>query len=111
MTPKKTTKAPAKKAAAKPKAEEKQQVVIGSRPVSVRGRSFTGTVVSDKMAKTVTVVWERRKLIPKYQRYEKRRTRVKAHNEIGAKTGDLVEIRETRPISKTKNFVVVKIIE
>ncbi|MCF7866552.1 30S ribosomal protein S17, partial [Candidatus Woesearchaeota archaeon] len=60
----------------------------------------------------VTVEWERRKYIPKYERYEKRRTKVKAHNpeEIDAKVGDKVIIAETRPISKTKNFVVIKII-
>ncbi len=78
-----------------------------------RGRKFTGIVTSDKMSKTVTVAWERRKYIPKYERYEKRRSKVKAHNpeSINAETGDLVEIEETRPISKTKNFVVTKIIK
>ncbi|MBR9700850.1 30S ribosomal protein S17 [Candidatus Woesearchaeota archaeon] len=103
-TEKKTTTAPAKKA-------EPKTISIGSKAVSVRGRTFTGVVTSDKMAKTVTVEWPRKKLIPKYQRYEKRRTRVKAHNELGAKTGDTVEIQETRPLSKTKNFIVTKIIK
>ncbi|MCF7901346.1 30S ribosomal protein S17 [Candidatus Woesearchaeota archaeon] len=85
---------------------------MNEKPLSIRGRKFTGTVVSDKMSKTVTVEWERRKYIPKYERYEKRRTKVKAHNpeEIDAKVGDKVIIAETRPISKTKNFVVIKII-
>ncbi len=105
MTEEKTTAKKATKTSAK-KTPEKEKTAF-----PVRGRTFTGTVVSDKMAKTVTVVWERRKYIPKYQRYTKARTRVKAHNDIGAKTGDLVEIRETRPISKTKNFIVTKILE
>jgi len=77
---------------------------------SVRGRSFRGVVIADAMQKTVTVEWDRRKHDPKYERYEKKRTRVKAHNpeNIGAKKGDLVEIRECRPLSKTKHFVIIK---
>lgn len=83
------------------------------RKLSTRGRKFTGTVISDKMTKTVTVEWERRKFIKKYERYEKRRTRIKAHNpeDIDAEKGDVVVIEETRPISKTKNFIVTKIVK
>lgn len=82
--------------------------VIGGKAVSTRGRTFTGRVTSDRMTKTVTVEWDRQKYVPKYQRYEKRRTSVKAHDETGAKIGDIVEIAETRPISKTKHFIVTK---
>ena len=80
--------------------------------ISTRGRTFTGTVIADKMAKTVTVEWERQKYIPKYERYEKRRTRVKAHNpeNINAKEGDMVVIKETRPLSKTKHFIITEIV-
>lgn len=83
------------------------------KSISTRGRKFTGMVVSDRMSKTVTVEWKRKKFIPKYERYEKKRTKVKAHNpdEIGAVKGDIVEIEETRPLSKTKHFVVVKILD
>lgn len=83
-----------------------------TKKLSTRGRKFTGTVISDRMSKTVTVQWERRKYNPKYERYEKRRTKVKAHNPetINAKTGDIVIIEETRPLSKTKNFIVKEII-
>lgn len=83
-----------------------------TKTVSTRGRTFTGIVTSDKMNKTVTVEWARRKYIPKYERYQKRRTKVKAHNpvSINAEKGDTVEIMETRPISKTKNFIVTAII-
>ncbi len=88
-----------------------QAVKVGGKTLGTRGRRFTGTVVSNKMAKTVTVEWERRKFIPKYQRYERRRTRVKAHDELGVKVGDTVEIAETRPISKTKNFLVMRKVE
>ena len=83
------------------------------KKLSTRGRKFTGIVISDKMSKTVTVEWERRKFIKKFERYEKRRTRIKAHNpeSVGAVKGDLVMIEETRPISKTKNFVVTNIVK
>ena len=81
--------------------------------ISTRGRTFTGKVIKDKMAKTVTVEWDRQKYVPKYERYEKRRSRVKAHNpeSINAKEGDIVVIEETRPLSKTKNFIITKIVE
>ena len=76
-----------------------------------RGRSFTGTIISAKMQKTVTVEWEWKHYIKKYERYESRRSRVKAHNPscINAKDGEIVKIIECRPLSKTKNFVVVEI--
>ncbi len=81
--------------------------------LKVRGRTFTGTVVSDKMQKSISVQWPVRKFNKKYERFELRRTKVKAHNPpcINAKTGETVKIIETKPISKTKNFVVVEIIK
>lgn len=77
--------------------------------IKTRGRTFTGVVTSDKMSKTVTVRWERRHYIPKYERYEKRKSIVKAHVPEGMElvVGDIVAIKETRPISKTKNFIVI----
>lgn len=80
---------------------------------SIRGRIVKGIVTSDKMHKTVVVEWERKKFISKYQRYEKRRSKIKAHNPscISARTGQRVVAVETRPISKTKNFVVVQVIQ
>lgn len=79
----------------------------------LRGRTFTGIVVSDKMQKTATVEWPRRKFNKKYERFEVRRTRVKAHNPetMNAKVGDTVKIAETRPLSKTKNFVIIEIVK
>ena len=75
------------------------------------GGSFVGTVISARMRKTVTVEWERKHFLKKYERYEKRKSKVKAHNPeyINAKEGDIVKIMECRPISKTKNFVVVEV--
>lgn len=83
----------------------------GLGSLSLRGRVFVGTVISSKMQKTVTVEWERKHYIKKYERYERRRSRVKAHNpeSINAQEGDVVKIMECRPLSKTKNFVVVEI--
>lgn len=84
-----------------------------SKPQSIgtRGRTFVGTVISTKMHNTITVEWERRRKIPKYERYEKRRTRIHAHLPEGAediKEGDVVKVAETRPLSKTKNFIFVE---
>ncbi len=78
--------------------------------LSLRGRSFTGTVVSIKMQKTAIVQWEFKRFMPKFERYEKRKSKVKAHNPdcLNIKKGDIVEIRECRPLSKAKHFVIVK---
>lgn len=78
--------------------------------ISLRGKSFIGTVVKAKMQKSVVVQWERRRYVPKYERYEKRRTKVKAHNPpcINAQEGDRVRIHETRPISKTVHFTIIQ---
>jgi small subunit ribosomal protein S17 len=81
--------------------------------LSVRGRAFEGVVVSDKMARTVTVELERMQYIPKYERYERRASKFHAHNPpcIAAKTGDKVRIMECRRLSKTKAFTVVQKLE
>ena len=78
--------------------------------LSVRGRQFTGAVVSAKMRKTAVIEFDRLNYIRKYERYEKRRTRLKAHNPdcINAKDGDVVNIMECKPLSKTKNFVIMQ---
>lgn len=78
--------------------------------LKVRGRILTGTVVSDKMRKTVTVEREYLHHVKKYMRYEKRRSKILAHNPpcISAKLGDIVKIAECRPIAKNVAFVVVE---
>ena len=62
------------------------------------------------MRKTAVIEFERLYFLKKYERYEKRRTRLKAHNPecINAKEGDIVKVMECRPLSKTKNFVIIK---
>jgi small subunit ribosomal protein S17 len=71
-------------------------------------RQFTGTVVSDKMSKTVTVRVDRTVLHPKYHKRYTRSTKMKAHDEKGEyHTGDLVVIEECKPISRDKRWRVV----
>ncbi len=79
--------------------------------LKLRGRIFTGKVVSAKMQRSAVVQWERKRLITKFERYEKRRTKVKAHNPdcINAKQGDIVKIAECRPLSKLKSFVIIEV--
>jgi small subunit ribosomal protein S17 len=75
-------------------------------------RTFVGTVVSDKMTKTVTVLVERSVQHPLYGKVVKRSNRFHAHNENAEiKVGDKVEIEESRPLSKTKTWVVTKLLE
>ena len=71
-----------------------------------------GTVVSDKMDKTVVVSIERRVQHPVYGKMVRRTKRLKAHDEKNeAKTGDTVRIMETRPMSKDKRWRLVEIVE
>lgn len=75
-------------------------------------KTYVGKVVSDKMDKTITVVVETYKNHPIYKKRVKYSKKYKAHDEEKtAHIGDRVEIMETRPLSKTKNFRLVRIIE
>ncbi|MBU2561294.1 MAG: 30S ribosomal protein S17 [Nanoarchaeota archaeon] len=80
--------------------------------LKVRGKQFTGKVVSDRMQHSVIVEWLGWRYIPKYERYKKTRTRIIAHSPpcINPVEGDIVKIGECRPLSKTKNFVVLKVL-
>ena len=71
-------------------------------------RILQGVVVSDKMDKSVVVRVERRVMHPEYKKYIKRTKNYTAHDEKNlCKVGDNVQIMESRPISKTKSWVVV----
>jgi small subunit ribosomal protein S17 len=75
-------------------------------------RTLIGRVVSDKMDQTVTVLIERRVKHPMYGKVISRSKKYHAHNENNeAKAGDLVEIEESRPLSKTKTWRVTKLLE
>jgi small subunit ribosomal protein S17 len=75
-------------------------------------RTFVGKVVSDKRAKTVTVLVERRVKHELYGKIVMRSNKYHAHDENDEfKLGDMVEITESRPISKTKSWVVTRLVE
>lgn len=72
----------------------------------------TGVVISDRMQKTVVVSVERTVMHPKYKKYLRRRTKVKAHDESNAcRIGDRVVIVESRPLSRDKRWRVSRVLE
>ena len=75
-------------------------------------RTFVGRVVSDKRSKTVTVLVERRNAHELYGKIVAHSRKYHAHDEKGEyKTGDTIEITESRPISKTKNWVATRLVQ
>jgi small subunit ribosomal protein S17 len=73
---------------------------------------WQGTVVSDKMDKTISVRFDRRVLHEKYHKYVSRNTIAKAHDpENQARTGDVVEVEFSRPLSKTKRWRLVRVVK
>ncbi len=74
-------------------------------------KRLVGTVVSDKMEKTVVVAIENRKMHPIYHKVVSSTKKVMAHDETGAAIGALVRIVQSRPISKRKRWVVEAILE
>ena len=99
--------------AKKPEKECKDEKCPWHGTLPVRGRVFTGIVTSSKPPKTAIVKWDYHYFLKKYERYEKRNTRIVAYNPecISAKKGDLVKIAECRPLSKTKSFTVVEVLQ
>jgi small subunit ribosomal protein S17 len=84
----------------------------GTEKQAANKRTLSGRVVSDKMEKTVTVLVERRVKHPLYGKYVTRTKKYHAHDENGEfHEGDLVEIEECRPISRTKAWRVIKLLE
>ena len=78
--------------------------------LSVRGRILEGIVVSDSMKETVIIKRDYYHYVSKYLRYERRHSRIAAHNPpcIDAKNGDRVKIMECRPLSKSVSFVIIE---
>lgn len=74
-------------------------------------RTLDGVVTSNKMDKTVTVLVERKVKHPLYGKYVVKSKKYHVHDELGCDEGDKVEIKETKPISKTVSWVVTKILE
>lgn len=80
--------------------------------VTRSARSLSGRVVSDKMNKTITVQVDRRIQHPQYGKFVSRRTKLHAHDENNeCKPGDLVLIEHCRPLSKTKTWRLVRVLE
>ena len=131
MAEKKTTKKPAKKAEkvtarksvpskkgtavsdSSGKCKDRLCPIHGDRKLKMRGRVFEGAVIK-KLHGRVTIQFERMLKLPKYERYEKRKTKIHARlpdcmkDDVAA--GDLIQIAETRPISKMIHFVVSKVV-
>ena len=75
-------------------------------------RTLTGTVLSDKMNDTIVVLVERRVKHPKYGKFVRRSTKIHAHDKGNqCQIGDIVTIKECRPISKTKSWTLVDVRE
>jgi small subunit ribosomal protein S17 len=80
--------------------------------VKERRKRLIGRVVSDKMNKTVVVIVERTRRHPRYGKVVRVRKKLYAHDEENAcRTGDLVQVVEARPLSRTKRWVVEEILE
>jgi small subunit ribosomal protein S17 len=85
---------------------------ITATPPRRNPKTRTGVVVSDKMQKTVVVQIERLVVVPMYKKRIRRAFNIKAHDEKQeAKTGDRVEIVETRPLSKDKRWRVRRVLQ
>ncbi|RMD45502.1 30S ribosomal protein S17 [Candidatus Pacearchaeota archaeon] len=88
--------------------------VHGDKKLKIRGRTFEGIVIR-KHPRRVTIMFERMVKVPKYERYEKRKTKLHARLTDcmweNVDIGDRISIGETRPISKTIHFVVTGIVK
>ena len=75
------------------------------------GKTFVGEVVSDKMNNTIVITMEYKSRHPLYKKIVKKNKKIYAENNLSAKIGDIVKIRETRPLSKLKRFTTLEIIK
>ena len=89
-----------------------QNTAAQTEPKAKNTRTLVGKVVSDKRNKTITVQIERRTKHELYGKIVARSSKYHAHDENGEyRVGDVVEIAETRPISKTKSWVVTRLVQ
>ena len=93
-------------------ANEKKAKVVATAKVASRGRSFEGIVIK-KFAKRVVIELERTIYVPKYERYQRKRSKLHARipEDMEVSVGDLIRIQECRPLSKIIHFVIVKILK
>ena len=90
----------------------KATVAASTESAEASGKTLTGKVVSNKMQKTISVEIERLVRHPTYGKYQRRSTKLLAHDETSeCKEGDVVTIAECRPISRHKSWRVVRVVE
>lgn len=75
------------------------------------GKTFTGKVIATKMADTLTISMSYTRRHPMYKKIFTKHKKIYSDNALSAKVGDIVKVRETRPLSKLKRFTVVEIIK
>lgn len=80
--------------------------------LNVKKANLVGTVIKKDASGSATIEWVRSKFVPKYERYQFRRSRIRVHNpaSINAQLGEKVLVARTRPISKSKHHVIIKVI-
>lgn len=76
-----------------------------------KGKIFIGKVISDKMMGTIVVSLEYKKRHPLYQKIVKKKKSIYVNNNLSAKVGDIVKVKESRPLSKLKRFITIEIIK
>lgn len=81
--------------------------------LKLHGRTFIGQAIGNVFHKTLAIEFERTVPIPKYERIETRKSRIKTHVPpcMAVQKGDKVKVMETKPISKTKNFVAIEVLK
>jgi small subunit ribosomal protein S17 len=97
--------------AEKPKKQQKAKKEKAAGVLSTRGRTFEGYVIG-KFPKRITIEFERTVFIQKYKRFLKKQTRIHARlpDNMDVNIGDLVQVRETRPLSKIIHFILTKVV-
>jgi len=79
------------------------------KQINTTGKTFEGSVISDKMTNTIVVSLEYTRRHPLYKKIVKKHKNIYAENNLSAKIGDRVKVRETRPLSKLKRFTTLAI--
>jgi len=81
--------------------------------INLKRELFKGIVVKKDINRSATIEWNRSHYIPKYERYEMRRSRIRVHNPtcINAEIGQEVLVARTRPLSKMKHHIIIKVLE
>lgn len=81
------------------------------KQTNTNGKTFEGSVISDKMTNTIVVSMEYTRRHPLYKKIIRKHKNIYAENNLSAKIGDVVKVRETRPLSKLKRFTTLAIIK